>query len=181
MKLTDEQIHDLAKKYALEFASIKAIIEVESGGIGFSSDTGKIIIQFEPTWFKRLSPYTPSGLWSVNGVERQSKEWAAFNDAFAKNPKGGMESTSIGLMQIMGFHWYELGFKSVDEMWDFAKESEANQLELGLMFININHKMYEALKTNDFAKFAYYYNGSQYQKFNYDKRIELAYNKYKQS
>jgi hypothetical protein len=176
-KLLKKQIEDLALKYELTYADVKAIVDVESGGIGFATDTGKIIIQFEPSWFKRKSPYTPSGLWSQNGVERQSKEWIAFNDAFAKNPNAAMQSTSIGLMQVMGFHYAELGFKTVGEMWDFAKISEANQLELGLKFIKSDIKMYNALKTNDFAIFAYHYNGSQYKKFNYDKRIEIAHKK----
>jgi hypothetical protein len=176
-KLTKQQITDLATKYGLSYASLKAIVEVESGGIGFANDTGKIIIQFEPSWFKRKSPYTPSGLWSQNGVERQSKEWIAFNDAFAKNPNAAMQSTSIGLMQVMGFHFGELGFKTVGAMWDFAKKSEANQLELGLKFIKSDSKMYNGLKNNDFAIFAYHYNGEQYKKFNYDNRIQAAYNK----
>lgn len=179
MKLTTNQISDLACKYGISYASLKAIIEVESGGIGFASDTGKIIIQFEPSWFKRKSPYTPSGKWSQNGVERQSQEWLAFNDAFSKNPNAAMESTSIGLMQVMGFHYSLLGFKTVGAMWDFAKVSEANQLELGLKFIKSNEKMYNALKANDFNTFAYYYNGSAYKKFNYHTRMQAAHNKYK--
>lgn len=178
MKLNNSQIIDLAKKYGISYASLKAVIEVESGGIGFASD-GKIIIQFEPSWFKRKSPYTPSGKWSQNRVERQSQEWIAFNDAFSKNPNAAMESTSIGLMQVMGFHYSLLGFKTVGAMWDFAKVSEANQLELGLKFIKLNTKMYNALKKNDFNTFAYYYNGSAYKKFNYHTRMQTAYNKYK--
>jgi hypothetical protein len=161
-KLNKQQISDLACKYGLSYASLKAVVDVESGGIGFATDTGKIIIQFEPKWMQRKAPYTPSGLWSQNGVERQSKEWLAFNDAFAKNANAAMESTSIGLMQVMGFHYSLLGFKTVGAMWDFAKESEANQLELGLKFIKSNPKMYNGLKSNDFKTFAYYYNGSQY-------------------
>lgn len=178
-KLSTTQIADLACKYGLSYASLKAVVDVESGGIGFATDTGKIIIQFEPTWFRRKSPYTPSGKWSQNGVERQSREWIAFNDAFSKNPNAAMESTSIGLMQVMGFHYSLLGFKTVGSMWDFAKVSEANQLELGLKFIKSNSKMYNALKNNDFATFAYYYNGSAYRKFNYHTRMQASYNKFK--
>lgn len=179
MKLTTNDISSLACEYGLTYADVKAVVDVESGGIGFASDTGKIIIQFEPSWFKRKSPYTPSGKWSQNGVERQSKEWEAFNDAFKKNPNAAMQSTSIGLMQVMGFHYSLLGFKTVGAMWDFAKVSEKNQLELGLKFIKSNSKMYNALKKHDFATFAYYYNGEQYKKFGYDKRMQESYNKYK--
>lgn len=174
-KLTKQQIIDLAKENGYEYAALNAIIKVESGGIGFASDTGKILIQFEPSWFKRKAPYTPSGAWSVNGVEKQSREWIAFNDAFKKNPNAAMESTSIGMMQVMGFHYKMLGFKTVGEMWDYAKVSEANQVDLAIRFIKNNPKLDKALKAKDWATVAYYYNGSAYKKFNYDTRLAAAY------
>lgn len=172
-KLLNVQVADLAKANGYTYNNLMAVIKVESGGIGFAAD-GKLIIQFEPSWFKRKSPYTPSGLWSQNGVERQSAEWKAFNDAFAKNPNAAMESTSIGLMQVMGFHYKLLGFKTVGEMWDYAKVSERNQLDLAMRFIKSNKKLDNALKTGDAATFAYYYNGSQYKKYKYDTRLISA-------
>lgn len=176
-KLTKQNKESLSKEFGLALSSLEAVIAVESGGNGFDEATGKIIIQFEPAWFKRKAPYTPSGAWSLNKVERQAGEWIAFNDAFSKRPSAAMESTSIGLMQVMGFHWKALGFTSVGAMWDYAKENEEHQLRLGLMFIRLNGKMYNALKKNDWATFAYYYNGSEYKKFNYDKRLKAAYEK----
>lgn len=176
-KLTTAQIANVACEFGLEYAKVKAVIDVESGGIGFASDTGKIILQFEPSWYRRKAPYTPSGKWSQNGVERQSQEWIAFNDAFSKNANAAMESTSIGLMQVMGFHYKLLGFKTVGEMWDYAKVSEENQLRLGMRFIKSNEKMFNALKTGDWRTFSYYYNGSAYEKFNYHNRLESAYKK----
>ncbi|MES2593158.1 MAG: N-acetylmuramidase family protein [Bacteroidota bacterium] len=172
-KLLNIQVANLAMDNGYAIYNLMAVIKVESGGIGFAAD-GKIIIQFEPSWFKRKSPYTPSGLWSQNGVERQALEWQAFNSAFALNPNAAMESTSIGLMQVMGFHWKLLGFKSVGEMWDYAKVSEWNQLEIAIRFIKSNKKLDNALKTGDAATFAYYYNGSLYKKFKYDTRLIAA-------
>lgn len=179
-KLTKKQEADLAKEFDIELASLRAVKDVESGGKGFDEATGKIIIQFEPHWFKRQSPYTPSGLWSLNKVERQAAEWKAFNDAFSKNRAAAMQSTSVGLFQVMGFHYKRLGFKTEGELWDYAKESEYNQVRLGLLFIKSNEKMYNALKANDFATFAYFYNGSGYKKFNYDVRLQEAYEKHKE-
>lgn len=174
-KLTDIEIRDIAEEFGLTYAQVKSVIEVESGGKGFDSTNGKILIQFEPAWFKRKAPYTPSGKWSVNGVERQAAEWIAFNDAFIKDKTAAMESTSIGMMQVMGFHWKLLGFKDVGAMWDYAKESEANQLRLGLRFIKSNLKMFNALKKGIWWQFAYYYNGPKYADFKYDIRLKKAY------
>lgn len=182
-KLTAGQIADLACKNGYEFAALNAIIQVESGGIGFASDTGKIIIQFEPAWFKRKNTDwakdTQHTVWQANKVGKQSEEWKAFNDAYAEDANAAMESTSIGLMQVMGFHYSELGFKTVGAMWDFAKESEANQVQLAIAFIKTNSKLDAALKNKDWATFAYYYNGAGYKQFKYDTRIAAAYNKSK--
>jgi len=176
-KLTDRQINDLAVANGYEYAALKALIGVESGGQGFATD-GKIIIQFEPHWFKRKSPYTPSGLWSVNKVDRQAAEWLAFNDAYAKDASAAMESTSIGMMQVMGFHWKDLGFANVGVMWDYAKENEANQVDIAIRFIKRNAKLDKALKNKDWATVAFYYNGAGYKKFNYDTRLAAEYKKH---
>lgn len=172
-KLTEEQIKDIAKRNGLEYAALRAVIEVEGSGKGFSDATGKILVQFEPFHFQK---YTGHRL--ANGVENQTKEWEAFNRAFAINKDAAMMSTSIGMMQVMGFHAKLLGFKTVGEMWDFAKVSEANQVELGLRFIKSNKKLYDALKKKDWPTFAKFYNGAQYKKFAYDTRMAKAYEKY---
>lgn len=175
--MTNQQIAHIAKNFGLTFAQLKAFVTVESGGKGFDDKTGKLIIQFEPSWFKRKAPYTPSGLWSLNKVDVQAKEWEAFNNAFKLNPNAAMESTSIGLMQVMGFHYKNLGFRDVGDMWDFAKVDEVNQLILGIRFVQLNHKLLNALKNNDWRTVAYFYNGEQYEKFNYHNRMADAHAK----
>ena len=177
-KITLLEIQTLSKEFGIPASRIQAIKEVESGGIGFDEITGKIIIQFEPVWFKKKSPYSPSGKWSVNGVERQSQEWKAFNDAFEKDADAAMEATSIGIMQVMGFHWGLLGFKSVGEMWDYAKKSEYNQLRISLLFIKSNKKMFKALINGDWETVAYYYNGKYYYKLGYHIKLAKAEKKY---
>lgn len=181
--ITNADITKLATDNGIEFAALKAVINVESSGRGFDAATGKIMIQFEPHWFKRIAKNADDGggqrTWAKNKVEKQSAEWLAFNDAFSINPAAAMQSTSIGLMQVMGFHYQKLGFANPGAMWDYAKESEANQADIGLRFIKAkgNEKMFNALKTKDWATFAFYYNGAQYKKFNYDNRLADAYKK----
>jgi hypothetical protein len=177
-KITPLQIEEIAKEFGLTVPQVKSVSEVEGSGQGFDDETGKLLIQFEPVWFKRKAPFTPSGKWSVNKVEVQAKEWIAFNDAFKNDPDAAMESTSIGMMQVMGFHWRLLGFDSVGAMWDYAKVSEANQLRLGLMFIKSNRTMYKALKNGIWWQFAYYYNGEEYKKYKYDSRLKKAFDKH---
>lgn len=169
-------IKKIAKEAGIPQDNLRKVIAVESGGFGFDKSTGKILIQFEPHWFKRLFLKWNSNLnvWQNNKVEVQSQEWKAFNDAFSKNPKAAMEATSIGLPQIMGFHWKALGFASVGEFWDYMKESEDNQIKAMVRFIKLNKKMHNALIAGDWDVFAYYYNGAQYKKFNYAERLIKA-------
>ena len=171
--ITDKEYKELASSFGLPISSIKAIDEVESSGKGFDSKTGKIIIQFEPHYFKRISKLI-SGLWASNKVDTQVKEWEAFNDAFKRNPTAAMESCSIGRMQVMGEHWKRLGFKTVGEMWDFAKKSEKNQLWLGLKFIQTDTALFLALLRKDWKTVAYRYNGKNYWILGYDIKLSNA-------
>lgn len=175
----------IACQFKLEPAALAAFIEVESGGKGFGND-GKILIQFEPHWMKRIAPYTPSGKWSVNKVDVQSKEWEAFNDAFKKNPDAAMQSTSIGLGQIMGFHYKRLGYKSVGEMWDGAKKGLERQVWQIAQFIRTDNRLWNALKVGDWHTVATIYNGAGYQALAkrigrepYNISMAKAYGKYK--
>lgn len=203
MKLTKQDKQNLANEFKLKLASVEAVVAVESGGKGFNDD-GKIIIQFEPHHFwkhdpegykkyqalvlrknkgQKLTPleFTFHENYSdilKNKVEGQKGEWFAFNKAFAINKYAAMMATSVGMMQVMGFNHKVVGFKTVDELWDYAKVNEYNQVRLGLLFIKSNKKMYEALLKNDFAVFASYYNGKNYKQFNYDTRLKAAYDKF---
>lgn len=186
MKIYDTQIRQIAQSNGIEYEALKAFIDVESGGQGFDKATGKIIIQFEPSWFKRKAPYAPTGLWSLNGVERQSKEWPAFNNAFKINPNAAMESTSIGMPQIMGFHYARLGYKTVGEMWDDFKRGEYQQVLALVRFIKSDARLYKSLQSKDWHTVASIYNGTAYKEMAkkwgrepYDISMAKAYNKYK--
>lgn len=163
-----------------------SFIEVETGGEGFDVKTGKILIQFEPSWFRKKAPYAPSGKWSVNKVDVQAKEWIAFNDAFAKNKEAAMESTSIGLGQIMGFNYKLLGYKAVGDMWDDAKRGLYKQVEQMWKFISNNKKLYRAMLAHNWHLMAIYYNGEgymqiakKYKRTPYNIALERAYDKWR--
>ena len=179
-------IKTIATEFQIEPACIAAFIATESGGLGFDTVTGKIIIQFEPVWFKRMAPYAPSGLWSLNGVDVQVKEWQAFNNAFSENQNGAMESTSIGLGQIMGFNFKRLGYASVGAMWDDAKKGLDRQIWQMCKYIATDIKLVSALKAHDWDRVASIYNGSgykalaaKYHRLPYDQTMAENYLKYK--
>jgi len=183
----NKDIIKFAKEQQLiEPATFLAFLEVETGGKGFDSLTQKILIQFEPKWFRKKEPYAPSGNWSVNKVDVQREEWKAFNEAFKISPDSAMESTSIGIGQIMGFHWERLGYDNVGEMWDEAKASLQNQLIQVLLFISSDERLINAIRHYDWHKVASIYNGANYQELAkrlgrepYDLSLQKAYLKYR--
>lgn len=206
MNLTKQQISDVAKSIKCTYAAFMAFIEVESNGKGFSDVTGKLVIQFEPSYFKKTyadwKKATSNKVWINNGVGNQTEEWKAFNDAFKLSPDSAMQSCSIGLGQIMGYHYKMLGFKTVGEMWDFAKgydcvtktydnnRGEYNQVILIARFISANPTLLKTLQKpkltiTDFDTIAKQYNGLYYKELAvkigrepYDKTMYRAYNKY---
>jgi len=178
--ITPDQTRELAAKYGVEYAALMAVITVESSGVGFNPPTGKLIIRFEPTWFERLSKVADQHMHETwNGTAgNQEVEYTLFNSAFAIDATAAMESTSVGMMQVMGFHYNELGFNEVGELWDFAKINEVNQVELGLRFIKSVPALLKSLKSKDWPTFAYRYNGARYRDNQYDERLLTAYNKF---
>lgn len=177
--LTNAQINDLAVENGYEYRVLKSIIQVESDQHGFHPVTGKIIIQFEPGWFKWLykdwAAATKYTTWRTNKVGNQTAEWKAFNSAFKVNAEAAMKSTSVGIMQLMGFHYAATGFKTAGEMWDFAKESEYNQVVLAIKWIKSLPPLDVAIRNKDWKKIALYYNGVNYRAFRYDTRLLSAY------
>ena len=151
-----------SEQSGIEYAALMAFISVETGGYGFDPTTGKIMIQFEPSWFRNKAPFAPSGKWSLNGVERQKAEWEAFNEVWQYDSIAAMESTSIGLGQIMGLHYARLGYKTVGEMWDDAKSGLDRQVGQIVQFIFTDARLLKALREKNWHKVATYYNGAKY-------------------
>lgn len=183
MNLTKVQITEIAKSIGLDYATLMAFISVESGGAGFIN--GRIIIQFEPSWFRKKAPFAPSGLWSINKVDKQIAEYKAFSDAFKKNPDAAMQATSWGLGQIMGFHYRNLGYKTVGEMVDDFKKGDYQQVMGIAKFIKKSPDLLKAIKEKNWHLVAVNYNGggykelaAKYEREPYNISLQKAYNKY---
>ncbi len=199
MTLSKNEITQIASAVGLDYARLMAFISVESGGHGFDPATGKIVIQFEPTWYHRyLTQFKIAHSYGSvldtdghkdyviqvgdkkisNGVEGQTTEWLAFNTAFSIHQQSALLSTSIGLMQIMGFNHANCGYATVNQMWDDFKIGEYQQVAGGARFIKSNTALYNALRNKDWKHCALYYNGSNYSINHYDQKLENAYNKF---
>lgn len=193
-KLTNEQIKELASKHGIEYACLKAVIEIEAGGNGFINGLPKIL--YEPHIMYRLLTnkkyitirnnlmkdhpnlcYSRWGMYKYGTVSNQHNK---LKIASQYDRDTALESCSWGLGQVMGFHWKSLGYDSLQEFINDMYHSEAKQIEAMLRFIKTNKLMIH-LKSKDWARFARGYNGAGYAKNNYHNKLAHAYNKYKGS
>lgn len=167
-----KQLQDLIRKALLDARSniepavLMAFIAVESSGSGFDQASGRMLIQFEPKVFSEKTGIPRSKenhyKWDENRIERQPAEWEAFNDAAKVSREKAQESTSIGLPQIMGYHWKRLGFRDVGHMWSYFERGEAEQIRSLILFINSDARLKKAVLSKDWHHMAYYYNGAKY-------------------
>lgn len=190
--LTNEQIKDLANKHGIEYAGLKAVVEVEASGKGFIGDVPKIL--YEPHIMHRLltkknyitirnnlmkaHPNLCYPRWGTYKYGAESIQHRRLEIASQFNRDTALESCSWGLGQVMGFHWKALGYESLQAFINDMYESEAKQLEAMIRFIKVNGLLL-ALKNKDWVKFARGYNGSGYAKNKYHIKLANAYAKYK--
>ncbi|UOQ69051.1 N-acetylmuramidase family protein [Hymenobacter volaticus] len=200
-KLTPQQLAAAAETAGFEPRAVRAIIKVETGGSGYDRTTGYLLIQFEPSWFRRLLPkdlrqkiasasatvmkrtataeqITLTQDWAItqaNKVEGQVRERQAFDAACRIDRHTAYLATSWGLPQMMGFNYKSCGYSTVEEMIEGFRQSEAKQLAAMLLFIKSKPPMATALKNRDWGVLAYHYNGAGYKVFKYDKKLGLAY------
>lgn len=190
--LTNEQIKDLANKHDIEYAGLKAVVEVEASGKGFIGDVPKIL--YEPHIMHRLltkknyitirnnlmkaHPNLCYPRWGTYKYGAESIQHSRLEIASQFNRDTALESCSWGLGQVMGFHWKSLGYESLQAFINDMYESEAKQLEAMIRFIRVNGLLL-ALKNKDWVKFARGYNGSGYAKNKYHIKLANAYAKYK--
>jgi hypothetical protein len=170
-RLTSADIVEAATGLGVERCTIVAIVEAESGGVGFNAD-GSIKIQFEGHVFYRelkKRRIDPSGYQAGNEdiiypaftmryVLGQKAEYRQLHKALAIHEEAALLSTSWGLFQIMGFNHAHCGYDNVHDFVQAQKESEAKQLASFCAYIK-STKYLRYLAVKDWSGFAERYNG----------------------
>ena len=190
--ISDEQIKELAQSYGIEYAALKAVIEVEASGRGFLNGLPKIL--YEPHIMYRLltqkryitirntmmkeKPQLCYPKWGTYRYGLSSSQHGRLEQAAKYNRETALESCSWGMGQVMGFHWKALGYPSVQAFVNAMYKDEASQVDAMLRFIKTNH-LIKPLKERNWAAFARGYNGAGYAKNQYHTKLARAYNKYK--
>ncbi len=160
-----------------------AIMDVEAGGDGFGQES-KLKIRFEaPVFRQRLAneqkfheyfmiadsrPWAEPQFYRRSQVEdwspihtgRQASEWGALEVAQSLDTAAALESTSMGIAQIMGFHYQRIGYARASEMFDDFEDGEAAQIVGFLNYILSDPALIQAVKARDWREIARLYNGA---------------------
>lgn len=190
-KLTEQQIRKVAADNGIDYASLRAVIDVEARGSGFFSN-GLPAILFERhifwrrlgeiRWFTMrdkimaLHPRVCNPI--AGGYGGFSEQHTKLEIAASYNRDVALESASWGLGQVMGYHWKSLGYASLQEFINAMYHSEYKQLDAMVRFLKVNG-LIGRLNRQDWSGFAYRYNGAGYARNNYDEKLAQAYRKYK--
>lgn len=190
--LSHSDIVTAAERLSVPIAAIYAINEIESRGTGFNAD-GSIVVLFERhIMHKRMlcigieesDVELASSNWP-NLVNKKSGDYMGgtsenYRLKLAKqiHPQAAQESCSYGLFQIMGYHWQNLAYDSIEQFVECMEESEGQQLQAFIRFIQTDAHLHRTLKKCDWAEFAKRYNGKAYKKNKYDTKLATAYNYY---
>lgn len=187
-KLTDTQIAEASKKYGIDIPSLRAIIEVECRNSGFNLDGTPVILFERHVMRERLIVNNKYGVVLKMEKERPdlcnkysggyglySAQHGRLNSAAKYHRASALESASWGLGQVMGYHWNDLGYNSLQSFINAMYKDEASQLDAMCKFIEKN-KLVEVIKQKKWSEFALKYNGKAYKKNKYDEKLESAYN-----
>lgn len=184
------EIEKVAVRIDVEPAALLAIAEVESAGRISARIAGRDepMIRFEGHYFDRRLPAAKrdaaraAGLadpktGAVKNPASQAARWKLLARAAAIDHKAAHESISWGLGQVMGAHWEWLGYDSVDALVAEARSGVGGQTALMARYIE-KAGLAVAIRKRDWAAFARGYNGPDYERHGYDRKIAEAYRRH---
>lgn len=192
-QLTEQDVRRAAENLKVELAAIKAVSEVESAGGGFFKE-GQPKVLFERHWMNRRlkdrgltlaaelgRAHRPDIVNSkYGGYRRGAHEWTRLQVARSLSEEAALESASYGRYQLMGFHWQNLGYKSVHDFFEKHCTNEGHQLDGFVRFILADPRLVKALRAKDWSTFASIYNGPAYKRNRYDEKMAEAYERHRQ-
>ena len=180
--LQEDDFVNAALRIGCDVAAIRAVTKVESSGGGFDPE-GDPKTLFEGHWFYK---YT-KGKYSLSHPDLCYMRWTRqfygktwkqekdrLNRAIELDEESALKSASWGMFQIMGGNYSDCGFENVFDFVKAMRNSERDHLEAFVSFI-LNRKLDQFLINQDWAGFAFRYNGSGYAQNRYDEKLADAY------
>lgn len=181
--LSQQGIDSVLGRLGVDAPALWAVLTVETSGCGFLPDRRPKIL-FERHWFSRLT----NGRFDEQAPDLSNRNAGGYGDggafqyerltrALALDRESALKSTSWGLGQVMGFNAAKVGFASVEALVSASQASEDAQLGAMAGFIE-RGGLARHLRNADWVQFAFNYNGQDFQKNRYDKKLTLAHKRY---
>ena len=183
--LTEAVFLQAAQALACEPAAVKAVAEVESRGAPFDRQSRPTIL-YERHVFARCT--RPVGRFNAShpdlsagkgygpgGYGNSERQWERLAQAYALDPEAALKAASWGMFQILGENHRECGHATAAEFVRAMTVSQVEHLEAFVRFVASHRLRLQALRTLDWPTFARYYNGPEYAKFSYDRKMAEAY------
>lgn len=164
-RLSAQQIQALAESLNVDPNALRAVIRVESAGVGFAD--GRPLILFEPFWFHeatggRYDASNPNV--SQPSVRRadlggtQAQRWAKLAEAYALDPGAALGATSWGAFQTPGRYYAQAGYPNVYAFAQDLSHSETRQLAAFENYLRAQG-LVDELQRRDWSAFARAYEG----------------------
>ena len=180
--LTSEQIDAAATLYGIEPKALKAVIKVECRGEGFNDKDEPTILFERHKFYKYIANglrlktckehpdicNPNSGNYGLESAQHSRLQAAAKIDRTA-----ALMSASWGIGQVMGYHWRDLGYPTLQAFINAMYKDEASQLDAMLRYIKKNG-LIGALNCHDWLSFEKGYNGNSVGN-TYHERLAKAY------
>jgi len=181
--LSDEGMERACGTLGVAEPEVWALLTVETHGFGFLQDRRPQIL-FERHVFHRLTQgrhdrgHAHISNASAGGYAGGAGEYARLDEAVRLDRGAALQSASWGLGQVMGFNYAVAGFDGIDDMVAAMVKDENAQLLAMAAFIKGND-LARALQRRAWVSFARGYNGPEFRKNQYDRRLAAAHAKYR--
>ncbi|WP_168787969.1 N-acetylmuramidase domain-containing protein [Paraburkholderia aromaticivorans] len=178
--LTQAGFDNVTQQLGADAQSLWALLTVETQGFGFLPDRRPKILYERHIFSKRTggrynvtNPDVSSS--EPGGYLKGAAEYERLMRAIRLDRQAALESTSWGLPQIMGFNAKTLRYLDAEEMIQSFINDEDTQLQGANRFISNNAALSDALRQKEWARVAFFYNGKDYQKNQYDRKLQHYY------
>jgi hypothetical protein len=166
-RLTEDDFNWARDRIGCDIAAIKAVCDVESPRAGFLR-SGRPTLLFESHTFSQRThgdfdgshPEVSQPHWVHDYGQGGDHQYDRMAIAMKLNLNAALESASWGRFQIMGWHWKDLGYASIQDFVAKMYSSERAQLEAFVTFVMNNAQLREAIIAKNWPLVARIYNGT---------------------
>ena len=180
--LTQADFLEAAQTLKCQVAAVKAVCQVEAPRGGFNPDDTPVTLfeghKFHKFTGGKFAVQAPDLSFAVWTRKWYGKTWQAEKDRLERACKldrvAALKSASWGKFQIMGFNHPLVGFDTIQAFVNAMYSGERAHLMAFVQYVQ-TAGLAPALRRQDWAGFAYGYNGAAYAENDYHHKLAAAF------